>query len=184
MAKTECFEVVQRSMMTAAKGPIPQNGMIHKTSWPKEMDNNRFEKPVQSPYRGANMTIPDHVTLEQKSGTTAARCLIPLNGVTIDRSWHKGMNSNRNEKLIRTPSHRAEVRETDCVEIERRMKTIEAERCVNRADEVEPSRSQETAVAAMGVGTGGTNNRGGRCTDCNKRTMTVGNRYPACCRRL
>ena len=54
------------------------------------------------------------------------------------------------------------MRETDCVEIDRRMKTIEAERCVNRANEVEPSRSQETAVAAVGVGTGDTNNRGGR----------------------
>ena len=69
------------------------------------------------------------------------------------------------------------MRESDCVEIEWRMKTIEAERCVNRDDEVEPSRSQETAVAAMGVGTGGTNNKGGRCTDCNKRTMTVGMIY-------
>ena len=54
------------------------------------------------------------------------------------------------------------------------MKTIEAERCVNRDDEVEPSRRQEMAVAAMGVETDGTNNRGDRCTDCNKRNMTVG----------
>ena len=120
------------------------------------------------------MTIPDHVTVKEKSGTTASRCLLPLNEVTIDRSWHKGMNSNRNEKLRRTPALRAKVRESDCVEIERRMKTIEAERCVNRDDEVEPSRRQETAVAAMGVETDGTNNRGDRCTDCNKRTMTVG----------
>ena len=36
VAKTECFEVVQRSMMTAAKGRIPRNGMIHiKTNGPK-----------------------------------------------------------------------------------------------------------------------------------------------------
>ena len=65
VAKTECFEVVQRSMMTAAKGPNPRNGTIHKTNGPKEVDNNRYEKPVQSPYWGANMTIPDHVTMEQ-----------------------------------------------------------------------------------------------------------------------
>ena len=173
VAKTECFEVVQRSMMTAAKGPIPWNGTIPKMNWPKEVDNNRYEKPVRSPYWGTNMTIPDHVTMEQKSGMTAAKCQIPPNGVTIDRLWPKGMNSNRNEKPIRTPSLRAEVRTTDCVDVEQRMKTIKAEGCVNRADKVEPSRSQETAVAAMGVGTGGTNNRGGRCTDCNTKTMTA-----------
>ena len=100
VAKTECFEVVQRSMMTAAKAPIPRNETIHRTNWPKEMDNNRYEKLVQSPYWEANMTIPDHVKLEQKSGTTAAGCQIPLNGVTVDRSWPKDMNSNRNEKLF------------------------------------------------------------------------------------
>ena len=72
------------------------------------------------------------------------------------------------------------MRTTDCVEVEQRMKTIEAEGCVNRADKVEPSRSQETAVAAMGVGTGGTNNRGGRCTDCNKKTMTAGTLQTKC----
>ena len=62
---------------------------------------------------------------------------------------------------------------TACVEVEQRMKTIEAEGCVNRPDKVEQTRSQETAVAAMEVGTGGTNDRGGRCTDCNKKTMTA-----------
>ena len=41
------------------------------------------------------MTIPDRVTIEQKSKTTAARCQIPPNGVTIDRSWPKGINRNR-----------------------------------------------------------------------------------------
>ena len=87
---------------------------------------------------------------------TAAKCQIPPNGVTIDRSWPK-----------------AEVRTTACVEFEQRMKTIEAEGCVNRPDEVEQTRSQEMAVAAMEDGTGGTNDRGGRCTDCNKKTMTA-----------
>ena len=174
VAKSRCIDVVQRSMMTAAKGQTPRNETKLKTSWPKEMDNNRYEKPVQSPVRGANVTLPDHATVKEKSGKTAARCIMPLNGVTIDRSWHKVMNSNRNEKPIRTQALRAVVRESDCVEIERRLKTIRAERCVDRDDEVNPSRRQETAVAAVGVGTGSTNNRGGRCTDCNKRTMTFG----------
>ena len=66
------------------------------------------------------------------------------------------------------------MRERDCVENKRGLKTVEAERCVNRDDEVKPGRRQTTAVAAVGIGTGTTNNRGGRCTDCNKRTMTFG----------
>ena len=104
VANPECVEVVQRSMMTAARGPIPRNGTIHKTSWPKEVDNNRYEKPVQSLYWGAKMTIPDRVAIEQKSKTTGARCQIPPNEVTIDRSWPKGINRNRYEKTVRTPS--------------------------------------------------------------------------------
>ena len=52
VANPECVEVVQRLMMTAARGPIPRNGTIHKTSLPKEVDNNRYEKPVHSLYWG------------------------------------------------------------------------------------------------------------------------------------
>ena len=52
VAKTECFEVVERSMMTAAKGPNPRNGTIHKTNGPKEVDNNRYEKPGTVPVLG------------------------------------------------------------------------------------------------------------------------------------
>ena len=65
------------------------------------------------------------------------------------------------------------MRTTACVEVKQRMKTIEAEGCVNRPDKVEQTRSRETAVAAMGVGTGGTNDRGDRCTDCNNKTVTA-----------
>ena len=43
MANPECVEIVQRLKMTAARGPIPRNGTIHKTSWPKEVNNNRYE---------------------------------------------------------------------------------------------------------------------------------------------
>ena len=72
------------------------------------------------------------------------------------------------------------MRTTDCVKAEQRIKTIEAEGCVNRADRVKPSRNQETAVAAMRVETGGTNNRGGRCTDCNQKIMTAGTLQTKC----
>ena len=172
VAKPECVEVVQRSLMTADSGPIPRKGTTHTMSWPKEVDINRYEKPVQSQYWGANMTISDCVTIEEKNKTTAARGQIPPNGVTIDRSWPKDIISNQNEKPVRTPL-RAEVRKTDCVVVKQKMKTIEAEGRVNRADKVEPGRSQETAVAAVGAATGGTNNIGGCCTDCNKKTMTA-----------
>ena len=171
VAKPECVEVVQRSVMTADSGPIPRKGTTRTMSWPKEVDISRYEKPVQSQYWGANMTIHDRVTIEEKNKTTAARGQIPPNGVTMDRSWSKDIISNRNEKPVWTPSLRAEVRKTDCVVVKQKMRTIEAEGLVNRADKVEPGRSQETAV---GAGTGGTNNIGGRCTDCNrKKTMTA-----------
>ena len=174
VAKPKCVEVVQRSVMTADSGPIPRKGTTHTMSWPKEVDINLYEKPVQSQYWGANMTIHDRVTIEEKNKTTAARGQIPPNGVTIDRSWSKNIISNRNEKPVRTPSLRAEVRKTDCVVVKQKMRTIEAEGRVNWADKVEPGRSQETAVTAVGAGTGGTNNIGGRCMDCNrKKKMTA-----------
>ena len=173
VAKPECVEVVQRSVMTADSGPINPNGTTHTTIWPKEVDISRYEEPVQSPYWGSNMTITDRVTMEEKKKTTAARCQVPPNGVTIDRSWPKGIISNRNETPVWTPSLRAKVGKTDCVVVKQKMKTIEAEGRVNQADKVEPSRSQEMAVAAVGAGTGGTNNIGGRCTDCNKKAVTA-----------
>ena len=174
MTEYRRIDVVKPSMMTAAEGQTPRMETILKTSWPKEMDNNRFEQPVQPPVRGTKMTLPDQVTVKEKREKTAAECLMPLNGVTIDRSWHKVMNSNRNDKPIRTQDLRTVVRESDCVEIKRGLKTVEADRCVDRDDEVKPDRRQATALTAVGIGTGATNNRGGRCTDCNKRTMTFG----------
>ena len=72
MTESRCIEVVQPSMMTATEGQTPRKETILKTSWPKRMDNNRFEQPLQPPVRGANMTIPDHDTMKQKSGMTAA----------------------------------------------------------------------------------------------------------------
>ena len=53
------------------------------------------------------------------------------------------------------------------------MKTTTAEVCWNLADKAEPSRYQETAVAAEGAGTDGTMNVRGRSIDCNKRRTTV-----------
>ena len=37
-----------------------------------DMNSNRYEKPVQTPSRGAKVANPDCVTIEQKIKTTAA----------------------------------------------------------------------------------------------------------------
>ena len=111
------------------------------------------------------MTLPDKVTVKERREKTAAECLMPLNEVTIDSSWHKVMNSNRNEKPIRTRVLRTVVTESDCVEIKRGLKTVEADRRVDRDDEVRPGSGQAAALPTGGIGTGATNNRGGRCTD-------------------
>ena len=84
------------------------------------------------------------------------------------------MNSNRNVKPIRTQAFRMVVRENDCFEIKRGLKTVEADWCVDRHNEVELDSGQAAALTTGGIGTGATNNRGGRCTDCNKKTMTFG----------
>ena len=86
--------------------------------------------------------------------------------MTNNRSWPKDING----KPVQTPSRGAEVTKPDCVTIEQRMKTTVAEVCWNLADKAEPSRCQETAVAA---GTGGTTNVRGRLIDCNKRSTTA-----------
>ena len=54
---------------------------------------------------------------------------------------------------MQTPSHWAEVRKPDSIDIDRGMKTTVAEVCVGRDG---PSRYQETAVAAGGTDTDGT----------------------------
>ena len=119
------------------------------------------------------MTNPDCITFEQRMKTTAARCPIPQNGMTNNRSWPKDINKDRYEKPVQTPSRGAEVTKPDCVTIEQRMKTTAAEVCWNLADKAEPSRCQETAVTAVGAGTGGTTNVRGWLIDCNKRSTTV-----------
>ena len=168
MFNPECVEMEQRLKTTAARGPIPRSGTIHKTSWPKAVDNNRYEKPVQFPSAGAKMTNPDCITMKQNSRKTAARCPTPPNGMKINRSGPKDINRNRYDKEVQTPSHWAEVKKPDCVEIDRRMKTTAADVCVNWDDKMEPCRYQEMAVAAVGAGTGGTKIVKDQLMDSNK----------------
>ena len=153
--------------------PAPQNGMMNNRNLPMDTNKNRYEKPVQTPSWGAEVANPDCITFEQKMKTTVARCPIPQNGMMNNRSWPKDMNENRYEKPVQTTSRGTEMAKHDCVTIEQRMKTTAAEVCWNLADKAEPSRCQETAVAAEGAGTGGTTNERDRSIDCNKRSTTV-----------
>ena len=119
------------------------------------------------------MTKADCSTVERKSKTTAARYPIPPNGMTINRSWPKDINRNRYEKPVQTPSRGTEVKIPDCVGIKQRVKTTAAEVCGHWADKAEQSRCPETAVAAVGAGTGGIENIGGRLMDCNEESTTA-----------
>ena len=149
VANHECVKIEQRLKTTAARCPITRNGTMNKRSWPKDVNKNRYEKPVQTPYWGAEVTNPDCITFEQKIKTTAAGCPNPQKWMTNNKSWPKDINRNRYEKSVQTPSRGAEVTKPDCVTIEQRMKTTAAEVCWNLADKAEPSRCQETAVLRM-----------------------------------
>ena len=52
--------------------PIPHNGMMNNRNSPMDMNTNRYEKPVQTPSRGAEVASPDCVTIEPRMKTTAA----------------------------------------------------------------------------------------------------------------
>ena len=56
----------------AIRCPIPQNGMMNNRNSPMDMNTNRYEKPVQTPSRGAEVASPDCVTIEQRMKTTVA----------------------------------------------------------------------------------------------------------------
>ena len=173
VANLECVKIEQRLKTTAVRGPIPRNGTINKTSWPKDVIKNRYEKPIQTPYWGTKVTNPDCNMIEQKSRTTAARWPIPPNGMTIYSSWPKHINRNRYKKPVRTRSRGTEVKKSDCATIEQRMTTTAAEVCGNWADRAEPSRCQGKAVAAVGAGTGGNKDVQGRSRNGNKTSTTA-----------
>ena len=59
VANPDCITFEQKMKTTAARCPIPQNGMMNNRSWPKDMNKNRYEKPVQTTSRGTEMAKPD-----------------------------------------------------------------------------------------------------------------------------
>ena len=72
VANPDCVTIKQRMKTTAARCPTPRNGMMNNRNLPKDMNKNRYEKPVQALSRGAEVAKPDCVTIEQKMKTTAA----------------------------------------------------------------------------------------------------------------
>ena len=145
MANPDCVKIEQRLKTTAARCPSPQNGTMNNRSWPKDVNESRYEKPVQTPYWGAEVTNPDCITFEQRMKTTTARCPIPQNGMTTNRSWPKDINKNRYEKPVQTPSRGAEVTKPNCVTIEQRNRSWPKDLNKNRYEKPvqTPSRGAE-----------------------------------------
>ena len=167
-------DVVKPPILTAAEGHNSQRETILKASRPKDMNQDRFDKPVQHPVQGAKKTFLDQATVKERREMTTAEYLMPINEVEIDRSWRTVMNNSRNEKPIRTQVLRTVVTESDCDEFKRRLQTVEADRLVDRNEEDKPGRGQAVALPPGGIRMRATDNRGGRCTDCTKRTMMFG----------
>ena len=167
-------DVVKPPILTAAEGHNSQRETILKASRPKDMNQDRFDEPVQHPVQGAKKTFLDQATVKERREMTTAEYLMPINEVEIDRSWRTVMNNSRNEKPIRTRVLRTVVTESDCDEFKRRLQTVEADRLVDRNEEDKPGRGQAVALPPGGIRMRATDNRGGRCTDCTKRTMMFG----------
>ena len=79
VTESRCIDVVKPSMMTTAEGQTPRSETILKTSWPNEMDNNRFKQSVQPPVREASMPLSDQVSVEERREKSAAECPMPPN---------------------------------------------------------------------------------------------------------
>ena len=129
VTESGCPGMVKSSRMTASEGHTPQKETMLKTSGIKNMDNNRFEQPLQPPVRGANVTLPDQTTVKERR---------EINGLTIDRSWHKVMKKNQYVKPIWTQDSRTVVKENDAFETNSGMKTVEADRYADPDTKVRP----------------------------------------------
>ena len=81
-------------------------------------------------------------------------------------------NKNRHEKLAQTPGWGAEVANPNSITFAQKGMSTAAKVGWNLSDMTEPSRCQETAVAAEGAGTGATTNNLDRSMDCIKRNTT------------
>ena len=162
-------DVVKPQILTAAEGHTLQRETILKASRPKDMHGNRCDEPVQHPVQGVKRTFPDQATVKERREMTTAEYLMPQCEVETDGSWRTVMNNNRNEKPMRTGAT-----ESACDEFKRKLQTVETDRLIDRNEENKPGSGQAVAVPPGGIRMSATDNGGGRCTDCTKRTMMFG----------
>ena len=174
VTESRSTDVVKPQILTTAEGHTLQREMILKASRPKDMNGNRFDEPVQHPVQGVKRTFPDQATVKERREMTTAEYLMPKCEVETDGSWQTVMNNSRNEKPIRIRELRTAVTESDCDEFKRRLQTVETDRLVDRNEEDKPGSGQAVAVPPGGIRMSATDNGGGRCTDCTKRTMMFG----------
>ena len=113
------------------------------------------------------MTNPDYPMMLQNPRDTVGKGQIPL---------------NRCDRGVQTPSHWAEGRKPDSIDINRGMKTTLAEVCVSRDDRVKQSRYQETAVAAVGTDTDGTKVVKDQLMDSDRHRTATQALQMNCCR--
>ena len=91
-----------------------------------------------------------------EGGGGSIRCPAPQN--VMNMNLPMDTNKNRYEKPVQTLGWGAEVANPNSITFAQKGMTTAAEVGWNLSDMTEPSRCQETAVAAEGAGTGATTN--------------------------
>ena len=172
VTESEPTDVVKPQILTAVEGKTLQKGTILKTGRPKNMNRDRSDELVQHRVQEDKRTIPNQVIGKERSEMTTAEYEMPIYGVETDGPWRTVTYNNRNGKPTRIL--KTAVTESDCDDFKRRLQTVEADRPVDRNEEDKPDSGQAVAVPPAGISMSATDNRGGRCTDCTKRTMMSG----------
>ena len=174
VTESEPTDVVKPQILTAVQGQTLQKGTILKASRPKNMNRDRSDELVQHRVQGDKRTFPNQVIGKERSEMTTAEYEMPIYGVETDGPWRTVTYNNRNGKPTQMRILKTAVTESDCDDFKRRLQTVEADRRVDRNEEDKPDSGQAVAVPPGGVSKRYTDNRGGRCTDCTKRTMMSG----------
>ena len=172
VTESEPTDVVIPQILTEVEGKTLQKGTILKASRPKSMNRDRSDEWVQHRVQEDKRTIPNQIIGKERSEMTTAEYEMPIYGVENDGPWRTVTHNNRNGKPTRLL--KTELTESDCDDFKRRLQTVEADRPVDRNEEDKPDSGQAVVVPPAGTSMSATDNRGGRCTDCTKRTMMSG----------
>ena len=172
VTESEPTDVVKPQRLTEVEGKTLQKGTILKASRPKNMNRDRSDELVQHRVQEDKRTIPNQIIGKERSEMTTAEYEMPIYGVETDGLWRTVTHNNRNGKPTRIL--KTAVTESDCDDFKRRLQTVEVDRPVDRNEEDKPDSGKAVAVPPAGISVSATDNRGGRCTDCTKRTMMSG----------